>query len=101
MHAQPGSPEFFGGNCRFLAKRLWGAANEPPYFHHGLFTTMREAIEAHRGDALDSYQQWAALSDAERDAIIEFLKTLQVLPPGTESTIVDHNFQARDWVGAL
>ncbi|AKS40502.1 di-heme oxidoredictase family protein [Wenzhouxiangella marina] len=101
MHGAPGSEQFFAGNCRFLAKRLWGAANEPPYFHHGQYTTMREAIEAHRGDAMDSYEQWSALSDAERDAIIEFLKTLQVLPPGTESTIVDHNFQPRSWAGVF
>lgn len=101
MHAVPGSPEFFAGNCRFLSKRLWGAANEPPYFHHGLFTTMRQAIEAHRGDALTSYQQWSALSEGERNAIIEFLKTLQVLPSGTTSPLVDHNFQPRSWAGAL
>ena len=36
--------EFQAGNCRFLTKRLWGAANEPPYYHHGLFTTMRRSI---------------------------------------------------------
>src|SRR5207244_13444189 len=34
------------GNCRFLTKRLWGAANEPPYFHHGLFTTLRRSALA-------------------------------------------------------
>ena len=101
MHASAGSNEFFAGNCRFLSKRLWGAANEPPYFHHGQFTTMREAIEAHRGDALDSYQMWAALSDGQKNTVIEFLKTLQILPPGTESTVVDHNFQPREWIGAF
>ncbi len=101
MHAAAGSDAFFAGNCKFLAKRLWGAANEPPYFHHGLFTTMREAIEAHRGDALESYQMWAALSDGERNAIIEFLKTLQILPRGTEATVVDQNYQPREWNSAL
>jgi hypothetical protein len=35
-----GSPEFFGGNRRFLTKKLWGAANERPYFHHGLTALM-------------------------------------------------------------
>jgi cytochrome c peroxidase len=101
MHAPAGSDAFFAGNCRFLSKRLWGAANEPPYFHHGLFTTMREAIEAHRGDALESYQMWATLTDAQKDAVIEFLKTLQILPRGTESTVVDQNFQPREWAGAF
>ena len=40
------------GNRRFLTKRLWGAANEPPFFHHGLFTTLRQAVLAHAGEAL-------------------------------------------------
>ena len=42
---------FSQGNCRFLTKRLWGAANEPPFFHHGLFTTLRQAVLAHAGEA--------------------------------------------------
>jgi len=33
----------------------------------------------------------------ERDALIEFLKTLQVLPPGTKDRIVDDRFRAREW----
>jgi hypothetical protein len=29
--------------------------------------------------------------------VIEFLKTLQVLPPGTKDRIVDENYRARTW----
>jgi hypothetical protein len=101
MHAQPGTPAFHGGNCRFITRKLWGVANEPPYFHHGKFTTMREAIEAHRGEALDSYEAWAALDDYGRDAIIEFLKTLQILPAGTTARIVDGNYRPRSWPSLL
>lgn len=101
MHAVPGSVEFYSGNCRFLTKKLWGAANEPPFFHHGLFTTMREAIEAHRGDAMESYQGWLGLDDYGRDSIIEFLKTLQVLPRDTTALIVDQNHQPRNWQSTL
>ncbi|MDX1626862.1 MAG: di-heme oxidoredictase family protein, partial [Wenzhouxiangellaceae bacterium] len=101
MHHAPGSADFNGGNCRFLTKRLWGAANEPPYFHHGLFTTMREAVEAHRGEALPAWQAWRDLDEAGRNAIIEFLKTLQVLPPGTESLVVDEHGRARTWTSAF
>ena len=61
------SPKFAAGNRKFLTKRLWGAANEPPYYHHGRFT------------------------------VIEFLKTLQVLPPGTKDLVVDENYKAREW----
>jgi hypothetical protein len=101
MHFPAGSEAFEGGNCSFITKKLWGAANEPPYFHHGLFTTMRQAIEAHRGDAIDSYNAWQALDDYGRDSIIEFLKTLQVLPEGTTALVVDENGNPRNWDSAF
>jgi hypothetical protein len=85
------------GNCRFLTKRLWGAANEPPYFHHGRFTTMRQAILAHAGEALDSRRAFEKLPAYDRDSIIEFLKTLQVLPSGTRDLIVDERYRPRVW----
>ncbi len=97
MHFPAGSAEFFAGNGRFLTKRLWGAANEPPYFHHGKYTTMREAILAHHGEAEGTRTAFEALTGYERDSIIEFLKTLQVLPPGTRSRIVDESFHRRRW----
>jgi len=97
MHHPGGSFDFLEGNCQFLTKKLWGAANEPPYFHHGKYTTMREAIEAHRGEALDAFNGWSALSAFEQDSIIEALKTLQVLPEGTPDLIVDENFNPKAW----
>ncbi len=91
------SPKFKQGNTRFLTKRLWGIANQPPYWHHGLFTTMRRAILAHACEAADSRRAFQQLPDYERNSLIEFLKTLQVLPPGTKDLIVDENFQPRTW----
>lgn len=91
------TPKFRQGNRRFLTKRLWGAANEPPYFHHGLYTTMRQAILAHAGEALDTRRRFASLKPSEQDAIVEFLKTLQVLPPGTPHLIVDEQFREKQW----
>ncbi len=85
------------GNCRFLTKRLWGAANEPPFFHHGLFTTLRQSVLAHYGEADASRRAFEALPALERDSVIEFLKTLQVLPPGTKERIVDETYHARSW----
>ena len=55
--------------------------NSGPYMHHGKFTTMREAILAHSGEALAARQTFEALSSYDRDSVIEFLKSLQVLPP--------------------
>jgi hypothetical protein len=95
MQDAAGSAEFFGGNCRFLTRKLWGVANEPPYFHHGKFTTLREAILAHRGDAGNSRAAFERLPGHERDAVIEFLKSLQVLPPGTRALVVDEHGRPR------
>jgi cytochrome c peroxidase len=91
------SPNFRAGNRRFLTRRLWGAANEPPYFHHGRFTTMREAIVAHSGEALVERQSFQALTPDDQDSVIEFLKTLQVLPPGVTDLIVDETYCPRAW----
>src|SRR5262245_8877187 len=85
------------GNCRFLTKRLWGAANQKPYFHHGLFTTIRQSVLAHSGEAKASRLAFEALPANERDALIEFLKTLQVLPDGAKDRVVDEFFHARSW----
>jgi hypothetical protein len=97
MNQSVWSPKFKEGNRRFLTKRLWGAANEPPYMHNGMYTTMRAATLAHSGEALESRLAFQALSKNERDSLIEFLKTLQVLPPGTKDLVVDENFHARVW----
>ncbi|HEY2931193.1 MAG TPA: di-heme oxidoredictase family protein [Acidobacteriota bacterium] len=86
-----GSIGFFAGNRKFITRRLWGVANQPPYFHHGLFTTMRQAILAHDGEALASRQAFQALSRQEQDSVIEFLKTLRVLPAGSPHLITDEN----------
>lgn len=92
------SPKFAKGNRKFLTKRLWGAANQPPYFHHGLFTTMRQAVLAHGGEARNTRDAFIALTAYGQDSLIEFLKTLQVLPPGTKDLVVDENYQPKRWV---
>jgi hypothetical protein len=92
-----GSSGFFLGNGRFLTRKLWGTANEPPYFHHGKFTTLREAILAHAGEAEAVTARFRGLAAPEQDEIVEFLKTLQVLPPGTRSPVVDERGQPRRW----
>jgi len=97
MHAPPGSPAFFAGNRRFITRKLWGTANEPPYFHHGQFTTLREAVLAHGGEAAATRAAFNALPASERDSIIEFLKSLQVLPPGTNVPVVDERGRPRSW----
>lgn len=91
------APKFSGGNRKFLTRRLWGIANSAPYFHHGLFTTMRQAVLGHAGEALASRTAFQAASAYDRDALIEFLKSLQVLPPGTVDLVVDEHFKSKRW----
>jgi len=93
----PWTKKFRQGNRRFLTKRLWGSANEPPFFHHGLFTTLRRAVLAHSGEAIQSRKEFDRLAPYDQDSLVEFLKSLQVLPPGTSSLIVDENFRPKRW----
>lgn len=58
---------------------------------------MRQAVLAHAGEALASRKAFERLDDTDRDSVIEFLKTLQVLPPGTKELIVDENFRPKKW----
>jgi hypothetical protein len=97
MNQPAGSPGFFAGNERFITRKLWGTANEPPFFHHGQFTTLRQSILAHSGEALAARQRFETLSDYEQGSVIEFLKTLQVLPPGTRHLIIDDHGRPKQW----
>ena len=100
MNQPAGSPGFFAGNGKFLTRKLWGTANEPPFFHHGQYTTLRQAVLAHAGEA-DTLgaggQAFRALATHDQDALIEFLKTLQVLPPGTKALIVNERGNPKRW----
>ncbi len=97
MNWFPWSPNFAAGNSRFLTKRLWDSGNGAPYFHHGKFTTLRQAILAHAGEAESERRAFEVISSSDRDSLIEFLKTLQILPPGVKDRIVDENFHKREW----
>ena len=55
-------------------------------------TTMRQAVLAHGGEALEQREAFRQLSAPDQDALIEFLKTLQVLPPGTKDLVVDEHY---------
>jgi len=93
-----GSTAFFAGNCKFITRKLWGFYNQGGAFmHHGKFTTAREAVEAHHGEAEDSRKKFEQLSPEKQGEVIEFLKSLQVLPPGSKSLVVDEHGNAKDW----
>jgi hypothetical protein len=93
-----GSQGFFGGNCKFITRKLWGFYNQGGAFmHHGKFTTAREAIEAHNGEALSERIAFDSLSVDQRNDLVEFLKSLQVLPPGSKSLVIDEHGYPKIW----
>ena len=46
---------------------------------------------AHSGEALKSRQAFETVGAYEQDSLIEFLKTLQVLPPDARELVVYRN----------
>ena len=93
-----GSPAFFAGNCKFITRKLWGFYNQGGAFmHHGKFTTTREAVEAHNGEALSQRLAFDALPAKLQNDLIEFLKSLQVLPPGSKSLVIDEHGNPKHW----
>jgi CxxC motif-containing protein (DUF1111 family) len=72
----------------FLTRKLWDVGSSAPYGHRGDLTTITEAILAHGGEARASRDAFAALKKDDRDAVVEFLKALQILPDGTSSLVV-------------
>lgn len=59
--------------------------NTEGYGHRGDLTTITEAILNHGGEGRSSRDAFAALSKDEQAAVIEFLKSLQILPEGVTS----------------
>jgi len=68
---------------QFLTAKLWDVGHTSPYGRRGDLTTIQEAIGVHHaGEARPSGERFAALPEEDQGAIVEFLRTLQVLPPG-------------------
>ncbi len=77
----------------FLTRKLWDVGNTAPYGHRGDLTTLTEAIYYHGGDARESRDLFFQLPQQSQDEVIEFLKSLQILPAGAESLVVDQNLK--------
>lgn len=63
----------------------------------GVVWTLKEAVKAHAGEAQGVIDLYHALPEADRLAIIEFLKSLRVLPEGTKSLAIDAKGKKINW----
>ena len=72
----------------FITRKLWDVGNSAPYGHRGDLTTIAEAILAHGGEARHSRDAFVMLDPDHKAAIVAFLKTLQVLPPGSPNVVI-------------
>ena len=69
---------------QFLTRKLWDVGNSSPYGHRGDLTMITDAIWVHGGEARASRDAFFALPQEDQDAVVEFLKSLQVLPDGSQ-----------------
>lgn len=61
----------------FRTAPLWGLASVgPPYLHDGAARSLTDAILMHGGEAQHSADQFKALSAEEKEALLEFLRSL-------------------------
>ena len=73
----------------WLTRKLWGVASEAPFLHHGRATLISEAILMHGGEAEPQRLAYEDLSEYEQDSVVEFIKTLQILPEESTTTLID------------
>jgi len=75
---------------QFLTRKLWDVGNSAPYGHRGDLPTLTESIVAHGGEGRAARDAFNALPASQQAEIIEFLKSLQVLPEGAAALVVDN-----------
>ncbi|HVY18560.1 MAG TPA: di-heme oxidoredictase family protein [Bauldia sp.] len=62
----------------FMTAELWGVGSTAPYGHRNDITTLDEVIRAHGGEGTTARNAFIAATDADRSALIAFLKTLVI-----------------------
>jgi cytochrome c peroxidase len=64
----------------FITAELWGVGTTAPYGHRNDLTTLDEVIRAHGGEARSARDLYLDAGEADRQAIIAFLRTLVIVP---------------------
>ncbi len=62
----------------FITAELWGVGSTAPYGHRADRTSLDEIIRAHAGEARQSSEAYATLPEDDRQAIIAFLRSLEI-----------------------
>lgn len=68
----------FVGRDIFMTAELWGVGSTSPYGHRNDMTTLDEIIREHGGEARSARDAYVNAKVISREAIIAFLKTLQI-----------------------
>lgn len=66
---------------KFMTEPLWGVGSTAPYGHDGRSINLKEVILRHGGEAQESKENFAELSDNKQQMVLEFLATLVLFPP--------------------
>lgn len=67
--------------AQFLTRKLWDVGSSAPYGHRGDLSTISEAIYWHGGEAKATRDAFLAKTPSEQNAVVEFLKSLQIVSP--------------------
>ncbi len=70
-----GVVQLLSSGTEFRTQPLWGVRHHAPFLHDGRAATLDDAIRAHGGEAEGIRNAYAALPEADRDAIVAFLET--------------------------
>lgn len=73
----------------FMTEPLWGVGSTAPYGHDGRSINLREVILRHGGEAHRARAAFAALSEVEQLAVLEFLQSLVLFPPDDTASNLD------------
>jgi len=74
---------------QFLTEPLWGVGSTSPYGHDGRSINLREVILRHGGEAQSQRNAFAALPEASKLALFEFLESLVLFPPDDTASNLD------------
>jgi CxxC motif-containing protein (DUF1111 family) len=74
--ANPPVDEFQGTHNKMRTAPLWGVRLRPRLMHDGASLTFSDAILRHKGEALQSSQEFQKLNHADQEALLDFLKSL-------------------------